>query len=59
MSGINGTGPYVESVIGMRPDGFGNKEYLVKWKGLEIDQATWEPQKEIEEKYAYLIQAYL
>ena len=34
----------VERVISMRdpPDGEDETEYLVKWKGLEYEECTWE-----------------
>ena len=49
----------VESIIGSRPDGFGKKEYLVKWVGTEIDQATWEPQNEFDLNYPDLVAAFV
>ncbi|KAH8837459.1 hypothetical protein MCOR27_004667 [Pyricularia oryzae] len=32
----------VERIVAVR-DGDGQKEYLVKWKGLQYDECTWEP----------------
>ncbi|RMZ88561.1 hypothetical protein DV736_g4214, partial [Chaetothyriales sp. CBS 134916] len=39
----------VERVIGKRDGDQGGAEYLVKWKGLYYDQATWEPSSVVSE----------
>ena len=37
----------VEAIIGRRIK-FGKKQYLIKWKDFPIEQATWEPIKNLE-----------
>lgn len=37
----------VESLIGMRREVGGKREFLVKWKGYSRGEATWEPEKNI------------
>lgn len=33
----------VESVLDERCDELGEREYLIKWRGFSIKDATWEP----------------
>jgi len=48
----SGSGPEyeVEAIIGYRSedsDGGSCREYLVKWKGYETEESTWEPRDQL------------
>ncbi|PKU61279.1 hypothetical protein MA16_Dca028310 [Dendrobium catenatum] len=38
-------------LAGVRPDKMGNKEVLIKWRGLPDFDATWEPFKRVKEQF--------
>ena len=43
MNGEDEENFFVEKVIKMRVNGKGEEEFLVKWVGYPLSQATWEP----------------
>lgn len=43
----------VEKILDHRSVGYAN-EYLIKWKGYEIDWATWEPEANVENSHDLL-----
>ena len=43
MNGDDEENFFVEKVIKMRVNGKGEEEFLVKWVGYPLSQATWEP----------------
>ena len=44
---------YVEKVIKMRDNKEGREEFLVKWVGYPLSEATWEPFENLSEEEAH------